>query len=176
MRHPAHALGLAGHLALVTGLSSAEADTQIAAAQLWADAAADGRLDPALAASAIVTGVRGDALKLSRIARGLEHASHTELAARRIVETVCAAFTELPVGPANMHTLIELAARLGTRTGVPDLPAAVRDTAAKRGSSRLITTARQLAAAASSDAPDRRRAAMQALTALVTRAEDPAGH
>src|SRR5262249_25036373 len=148
MRHPAHALGPVGHLALVTGLSSAEADTQIAAAQLWADTAADGSLDPALAAAAIVTGVRGDALKLNRIAQSLEHASHTDLAARRIVETVCAAFAELPLSPANMHMLVELAARLGSRTGIPELPAAVLDTAGKRGSSRIITTARQLVAAA----------------------------
>jgi hypothetical protein len=171
MRHPGHALGPVGHLALATGLSSAEADTRISAAQLWADAAADGRLDPALAAAAIVTGVRGDALKLNRIAQSLEHASHTELAARRIVETVCATFAELPLGPTNMHMLVELAARLGASTGVPELPAAVCDMAAKRGSSRIITTARQLAAAASSDAPDRGRAGAQALKALITRAE-----
>jgi hypothetical protein len=176
MCHPGHALRPVGHLALVTGLSSAETDTRIAAAQLWADAAADGRLDPALAAAAIVTGVRGDALKLSRIASGLEQASHTELAARRIVETVCAAFTELTRGPAsNMHMLVELAARLGARTGVPELPAAARDMAARRGSSRIITTARQLAAAASSDAPDRGRAGAQALAALVMRAQAAAG-
>jgi hypothetical protein len=171
MRHPGHALGPVGHLALVTGLSSAEADTRIAAAELWAEAAADGRLDPALAAAAVVTGVRGDALKLSRIADGLQHASHTELAAWRIVETVCAAFAELPLAPTNMHMLVELAAQLGASTGVPELPAAVRDMAAKRGSSRIITTARQLAAAATSDAPDLGRAAAQALTALITRAE-----
>jgi hypothetical protein len=171
MRHPGHALGPVGHLALVTGLSSAEADTRITAAELWAVAAGDGRLDPALAAAAIVTGVRGDALKLNRIALSLEQASHTELAARRIVETVCTTFAELPLGPANMHMLVELAARLGTRTGVPELPAAVREMAAKRGNSRIMTTARQLQDAASSGAPDRGRAAVQAMTALVARAE-----
>jgi hypothetical protein len=70
--------------------SSAEADTRIAAAQLWSCACADGRLDPALAAAALVTGVSGQALKLSRITDALQHASHTAQAARRIVETVCA--------------------------------------------------------------------------------------
>ena len=63
---PAHPLGPVGHLALVTGLASAEADTRVAAAQLWSDACADGRLDPVLAATALVTGVVGQALKLSR--------------------------------------------------------------------------------------------------------------
>jgi hypothetical protein len=70
-----------------------------------------------------------------------------------------------------MHMPLELAARLGSRSGVPELPAAVRDMAARRGASRISTTARQLQAAASSDAPDRGKAAMHALTALVTRAE-----
>jgi Family of unknown function (DUF6493) len=174
MRHPGHALGPVGHLALVTGLASAEADTRIAAAELWSAAATDGRLDPALAAAAIVSGVRGDALKLSRIAQSLEQASHTELAARRVVETVCITFGEL-ADAANMHVLIELAARLGSRTGLPELPAAVREMAVRRGSSRIIVTARQLAAAASSKAPARDRAAAQALTALVARAEARAG-
>jgi hypothetical protein len=72
--------------------------------------------------------------------------------------------------------LVELAARLGARAGVPPLPAAVRDMAARRGSSRIVATTRQLQAAASSDAPDRGWAAAQALTALVTRAEAAAGH
>ena len=71
--------------------------------------------------------------------------------------------------------LVELAARLATRTGLPELPPAARDMAARRGSSRIITTTRQLRAAASSEAPDRGRAAAQALTALVTRAEAAAG-
>jgi hypothetical protein len=171
MRHPGHALGPVGHLALVTGLSSAEADTRIAAAELWTAAAADGRLDPALAAAAIVTGVRGNALKLSRIAQAMEHVTHNELAARRVVDTICAVVAELPLGTANMHMLVELAARLGTRTGVPELPVAVREMASKRGSSRISTTARQLVAAASSDTAGRSRAAIQALTALITRAE-----
>jgi hypothetical protein len=170
MCHPGHALGPVGHLALATGLSSAEADARIAAAQLWADACADGRLDPALAARAIVTGVRGEALKLSRIADGLQHASHTELAARRIVETVCGCLTDLAAEPAaNLHLLIELAARLGTRTGVPPLPDAVVTIAGQRGSSRLVTTARQLVHARDGEAPDLSRAAVQALAALVAR-------
>lgn len=172
MRHPGHALGPAGHLALVTGLSSAESDTRIAAAQLWTDASADGRLDPGLAAAAIVTGVRGNALKLNRITDSLQHASHTELAARRTVETACASFAGLAAeSAASLHLLVELAARHGTRTGLPPLPPPVHETASKRGSSRLTTTARQLLQASDGTAPDRSRAAAQALAALVMRAE-----
>jgi hypothetical protein len=72
MRHPGHPLGPVGHLALVTGLASAEADTRVAAAQLWTEASADGRLNPELAADAIVAGVTGNALMLSRIAEALD--------------------------------------------------------------------------------------------------------
>jgi Family of unknown function (DUF6493) len=171
LSHPDHPLGPVGHLALVTGLASAEADTRIASAQLWTEACADGRLDPALAAAAVVTGVRGDALKLSRIADGLQHASHHELAAWRIIETIAASASGLAPAPANMHLLIELAARIGTRTGLPALPDAVREMAARRGRSRLTTTARQLLRAGDGEAPDRGRAAAAALAAQVMRAE-----
>jgi hypothetical protein len=173
MRHPGHPLGPVGHLALVTGLASAEADTRIAAAQLWSDACADGRLDPVLAAAALVTGVRGRALKLSRIADGLQHAAHTALGARRIVETVCLAMEgPRPVVAANQHLLFELAAQLGAAVGVPELPVAVSELAGRRGGSRLATTAAQLVQAQAGPAPDRGRAAAQALEALVARAEE----
>jgi hypothetical protein len=169
IRHPGHPLGPVGHLALVTGLASAEADTRIAAAQLWTEASADGRLCPELAADAIVAGVTGRALMLSRIADALQHASQTPLAARRVVETVCAGAAGLPIAP-NLHRLIELAARLGARVGVPELPAAVSDLAARRGS-RLAATAAQLVKTGDAAAPDRDLAAVEALEALVSRAE-----
>ncbi len=175
MQHPGHPLGPVGHLGLVAGLASAEADTRIAAAGLWLDACADGRLDPAVAATAIETGVRGRALKLNRITDGLQHASHTALASRRIVETVCAYVGDpASAAPANLHLLVELAARLGATVGVPELPAAVRDLASRRGprgSSRLVTTAAQLVRASEGAAPDRGQAAAQALTALIARAD-----
>ena len=91
IQHPGHPLGPVGHLALVTGLSSDAGDTRIAAAQLWSQACTDGRLDSRLAAEAIVSGVKGNALKVSRIADSLQHASHTALGAYRVVETVCLA-------------------------------------------------------------------------------------
>jgi hypothetical protein len=170
MRHPGHPLGPVGHLALVTGLASAEADTRIAAAQLWTEASADGRLSPDLAADAIVAGVTGNALMLSRIADALERASHTPLAARRVVETVCASLEGLPAGLTNMHRLIELAARLGATVGVPELPAIVAELAGRRGS-RLAATAAQLVQASEGTGPERDLAAVQALEALVSRAE-----
>jgi len=80
-----------GHLALVTGLASAEPDTRITAAELWAQAALDGRLNPELAAGAIVTGVAGGAFGLHRIADALQHAVHEPIAGYRIIEAAYAA-------------------------------------------------------------------------------------
>jgi len=182
LNDPGHPLGPVGHLALVTGLASAEADTRIAAAQLWSDACADGRLDPALAAAALVTGVSGQALKLNRVCDGLQHASHDPLAARRIVETACDSAAGLAAAaPAGLHLLIELAARLGATVGVPELPGMVKELASRRSTSRLGATARQLLQAHDSRAPGRepapcrasrrQQAALKALAALVARAE-----
>jgi hypothetical protein len=170
--HPGHPLGPVGHLALVAGLASAEADTRIAAAQLWSDASGDGRLDPALAADAIVTAIRGEAAKLSRIAEGLQYASHTELAAWRVVETICHCANHLAAAKsANLHLLFEMAARLATTVGIPSLPDAVTELGGRRGTTRLATTARQLVQTQDSPAPGRGAAAAQALSALVVRAE-----
>lgn len=172
MRTSGHPLGPVGHLGLVVGLASAEADTRIAAAQLWSDACLDGRLDPALAAAAIETGVRGSVIKLSRVADALQHASHAALPARRIVETVCAVIDGFALhAPTNLYLLIELAARLAPRTGMPGQPASVLDLARRGGESRLVTTASQLARAGEITGPELSEAAAQALAAHVARAE-----
>jgi hypothetical protein len=170
LAHPGHPLGPVGHLALVAGLASAEADTRIAAAQLWADASADGRLDPALAAAAIVTGVTGQAVKLNRITDSLKAASHSPLTARRTVETVCASLPGLaPSPPASLHELVELTARLAATVGTPALPSQLTELTGRR--SRLGVTAVQLQQAQHTQPPDRQRAALDALTALIGRAE-----
>jgi hypothetical protein len=141
----ARALGDIGHLALATGLASAEPYVRIAAAEVWTKACLDGRLDPVLAASAIVTGVTGGAFKLNRVADGLRHASHDPVAAQRIVQTVFAAADGLvPEKPANLHLLFELAARIGVPAGT-EPSAAIRAVAAGKGSSQLATAARRLA-------------------------------
>jgi hypothetical protein len=172
MRHPGHSLGPVGHLGLVVGLASAEADTRLAAAQLWSDACLDGRLDPALAAAAIVTGVRRGVIKLNRVADALQHASHAALPARRIVETVCAAVDGFaPHAPTNLHLPVELAARLVPRVGAPELPAMVLKLAGRRGDTRIGTTAAQLAREREATGSERGAAAAQALAAHIARAE-----
>ena len=172
IQHPGHPLGPVGHLALVTGLSSDAGDTRIAAAQLWSQACSDGRLNARLAAEAVVSGVKGNALKVSRIADSLQHASHTALGAHRVVQTVCiAAEAFSPHFPAGMHALFELAAGLGSKVGVAELPETVREVAARSGSTRLVTTARQLMQSADGQAPERGAAVEQAIAAVLARAE-----
>ena len=145
LSHPGHTLGQIGHLALAAGLASAEPYVRIAAAEVWAKACLDGRLDPVLAASAIVTGVTGKAFKLNRIADGLQYASHDPVAGRRIAQTVLAAADGLvPAKPANLHLLFELAARIGVAAGT-EPPAAITRIAAGKGSSQLAAAARRLA-------------------------------
>jgi len=169
---PGQALGTIGHLALATGLASAEPSARIAAAQAWAQASLDGRLDPTLAASAIVTGITGGAVKLNRIANGLQHASPDPLAGYRVIETIFAAAGALiPAKPANLHLLFELAARIGATTGIPELPAAITGLASQKATSRLVTEARRLANSRSSAAPARGQVITQALTALTAHAE-----
>ena len=173
--HPGHPLGPVGHLALVTGLSSDAGDTRIAAAQLWSQACSDGRLDARLAAEAIVSGVTGGALKVNRIADSLQHASHTALGAYRVVETICIAADGFsPNIPAGMHALFELAAGLCSKVGVPELPAKVREIAARSGNTRLVTTARHLVQSAEGPAPERGAAVEQALAAVLARADPDA--
>jgi hypothetical protein len=69
-----------------------------------------------------------------------------------------------------MHRLIELAARLGATVGVPELPGVVAELAGRRGS-RLAATAAQLVQASEGTGPEGHLAAVQALEALVSRAE-----
>ncbi len=140
-----HRLGEVGHLALLTGLASAEPYVRIAASEAWARAAAGGQLDPRLAADAIVAGVAGRAFKLNRVAGALENASHEQAAGRQVVAmTFAAADRLIPARPANLHLLLELAARIGAATGTPAPPAAIAQLAAGKATSRLAAAARLL--------------------------------
>jgi hypothetical protein len=143
-----HPLGAAGHLALVTGLTSGEPDTRIGAAEVWASATHDGRLDPELAADAIVLGVTGQAYKLNRLADGLGYASREPLPGFRVIETMFLAAKSLVDSKArNLHLLLELAGRIGTVTGVPELPAAISGLASRRTSTKLTAAASRVARA-----------------------------
>jgi hypothetical protein len=125
---------------------------RIAAAEVWVKARRDGRLDPQLAARAIVTGVTAEAFKLNRVADGLQHASHEPVAAQRIVQTVFATADDLiSAKPSHLHLLLGLAARAGTPATAPatvPVPVSITRLAAGPNRSQLVIAARRLTGAA----------------------------
>jgi hypothetical protein len=141
--------GPVGHLALIAGLASAEADTRIAAADAWTQLTQQRRLDPGLAAKAITLGVSGTAFKLTRIADGLRHTAQDPDAAGTVARAcVSAAATLLsaPVRPTALHLLLETAAQAAAISGIPQLPAPLTDLAHEKGHTKLAQAARRLEA------------------------------
>lgn len=145
LTHSSAPLGPIGHLALLTGLGSAEASVRVAAADVWTQAALAGRLDPDLAADALAKGVAGEAIKLTRLADGLRHASRHPASALMIARAVFAAAGHLvSAKPPNLHLLLELAAEIGAAIALPEPPESIVAVAAGKGSTKLAVAARRL--------------------------------
>ena len=133
------------HLALLAGLGSAEASVRIAAADVWTQAALAGQLDPDLAADALVKGVTGEAVKLTRLADGLRYASREPASALMIVRTVFASAGHLvSANSPNLHLLLELTREIGAAIALPEPPESIVALAAGKGSTKLAAAARQL--------------------------------
>lgn len=133
------------HLALLTGLGSAEASVRIAAADVWTQAALAGQLDPNPAADALVEGVTGEAIKLTRLADGFRHASREPTAALMITQAVFASANRLVSAKSpNLHLLLELTREIGTAIALPELPESIVALAAGKGSTKLTAAARHL--------------------------------
>jgi hypothetical protein len=145
LTRPSAPPGPVGHLALLTGLGSAEASVRIAAADVWVPAALAGRLDPDLAADALVTGVTSEAVKLTRLADGLRHASRQPASALMIARTVFASAGRLvSAKPPNLHLLLELTREIGAAIALPEPPERLVALAAGKGSTKLEAAARRL--------------------------------
>jgi len=141
--------GLTGHVALVAGLASAEADARIAAAESWGQLVRQRRLDPGLAAEAIALGVGGTAFKVTRIADGLRYVVQDPGAAPAVARACVSAAATLLSGadrPTGLHLLLEVAAQAGAVSGVSQLPAPLADLAREKGRTKLAEAARRLAA------------------------------
>jgi hypothetical protein len=133
------------HLALLTGLGSADASVRIAAAEVWTQAALAGRLDPDLAADALVKGVTGEAVKLTCLADGLRHASREPASALMIVRTVFASAGHLvSANSSNLHLLLELTREIGAAIALPEPPESIVALAAGKDSTKLAAAARRL--------------------------------
>lgn len=144
--------GKIGHLALVTGLASAEPDTRITAATTWTRVAQDGRLTPALAADAITLGVKNYAFKLNRLAESLQQPALDPVAAATVAHTTLLATADLlPAKPAGLHLFLELATRaVATAStaqgalGALTIPSPVTALAASHARTKLAECARLL--------------------------------
>jgi hypothetical protein len=138
-------LGPVRHLALLTGLGSAEASVRIAAAEAWTQAALTSRLDPNLAAGALVKSVTGEAIKLTRLAGGLRRASRQPASALMIARAVFASADHLVSAKSpNLHLLLELTREIGAAIALPEPPESIVALAAEKGSTKLAAAARQL--------------------------------
>jgi Family of unknown function (DUF6493) len=138
-------LGPIGHLALLTGLSSVDAGIRIAGADVWSQAALAGRIDPDLAADALVMGVTSEAFKLTRLADGLRHASRQPASAPMIARTLFASADRLVSAKSpNLHLLLELTREIGAAIALPESPESIVALAGGKGSTKLAAAARQL--------------------------------
>jgi hypothetical protein len=132
------------HLALLIGLSSAEASVRIVASDVWTEAALAGQLDLNLAADALVRGA-GEAIKLTRLTDGLRHASYQPASALMIASMVFAAADRLVLAKSpNLHLLLELTREIGAAIALPIPPQSIVALAAEKGSTKLAAAARQL--------------------------------
>ena len=141
--------GPIGHVAVVAGLASAEADARIAAAETWGELARQRRLDPGLAAKAITLGVTGTAFKLTRIADGLRYAIQDPGATATVARACMSASATLLAAPdssTGLHLLLEIAAQAGAVSGIPELPAPLADLAQGKARTKRADAARRLAA------------------------------
>jgi hypothetical protein len=111
------------HLALLSGLDSAEASGRIAAADVWTQAEQAGQLDPNLAADALVKSVTSEAIKLTRLADGLRHAARQAASALLIARAVFASADHLVSAKSpNLHLHLELTREIGAAIDLPEPP------------------------------------------------------
>ena len=137
--------GRIGHLALVTGLASAEPHTRIAAAGVWTRVSREGRLDPALAAGAITVGVTESVFKPNRLADALRYATLDPAAAATVASAAATAVASLlPARPPGLHLLLEEATRAAAASGAALLPPEIADLARSRDRTKLADAAGRL--------------------------------
>jgi hypothetical protein len=168
--HPDTPLGKVGHIALALGCMAAEGDTRTAAGDVFAAAARDGRLQPALMADAWLVLARAGAFQAKRLEATLRPISNLPASGLRIAETLQLALGPLlEAGLRDMHTLARLAAAVGEMNGVfPDDPQIAGE---KRSGTELSKALRALASARDSSATPSRSGSVELLQGLIQRAE-----
>jgi hypothetical protein len=168
--NPDTPLGKVGHIALAMGCMGAEGDTRTAAGDVFAAAARDGRLQPALMADAWLELARAGAFQAKRLESTLRPISNLPASGLRMAQTLQLALGPLlEAGVRDMHTLARLSGAVGEIYGVfPDDPRLAGDE--KRGT-ELSKALRALAKLRDSNGTPSRTASAELLEGLLERAE-----
>jgi hypothetical protein len=171
--HEDTSLGKVGTVALAVGCMGAEGDTRTAAGDVFAAAAKDGRLRPALMAEAWLDLAQAGAFQAKRLEATLRPVSTAPACGLRLAQTLQLALKPLlAAGVRDMHVLVRLAASLGRSYGVfADDPSLEIRPDAKPGT-ELAKALRALSEARSPDVKVARTASLDLLEGMVHRAEN----
>ncbi|MFI8824942.1 DUF6493 family protein [Streptomyces sp. NPDC053431] len=141
--------GPAVHLALAIGLGCRHAEDRLTAVDALLVLAARGDLDPALLAARLSDLVAEGTVKPNRLADAVRTAASTGAYAT-VYAVLAALLPGLFRAPKAVHgtgELVAVAAECVERCGASGEPAGLAETAARAGSSQLVTQARRLLAA-----------------------------
>lgn len=165
--HPDTPLGSIGHLALAMACVGAEGDTRTAAADVFAAAAKDSRLQPGLMATAWLELARHRAFQTKRLESTLKAVSTLPASGLRMAQTFQLALGPLmAAGVRDLHGLVRLSSDVGAISGVfPD------DLGSAKGGTEMAAALRALAEARSSTSWVHTAAGRELLEGLVLRAE-----
>jgi hypothetical protein len=165
--HPDTALGSIGHLALAMACVGAEGDTRTAAADIFAAASKDGRLQPGLMATAWLDLAHHGAFQAKRLESTLRAISALPASALRMAQTFQLALSPLiAAGVRDLHGLVRLASDVGTTSGV--FPDGLGDA---KGGTELAGALRALTEARSSNSAGPKAAGRELLEGLLVRVE-----
>jgi hypothetical protein len=164
--HPDTALGSIGHLALALACVGAEGDTRTAAADVFAAAAKDGRLQPGLMATAWLELARHGTFQPKRLESTLKAISTLPASALRIAQTLQLVLGPLmAAGVRDVHGLVRLASDVGAASGVfPD------ELGNAKAGTELAGALRALAEARSSNGARPKAPSFELLEGLLVRA------
>ena len=134
-----------GHVVLAMGCMGAEEDTRTAAADVFAAASRDGRLQPEMMASAWIELHRSNVFQAKRLEATLGRLVADPAAGLRIAQSLQASLGPLiEAGAKDRHVLLRLAASAGSANGVFADDPRVGAIAERDAGSELVAAARAL--------------------------------
>jgi hypothetical protein len=171
LMHADTPLGSVGHVALALASIGAEADTRTSAADVFAAASRDGRLQPASMAEGWLELARDGVFQAKRLEATLRPLVSHPASGVRIAQSLQLALGPLiAAGGRDLHVLLRLAASVGSTYGVFPDDARVGALADRKAGSELTAAARALASARAVTVLDAKAANLDLLDGLLERA------